>query len=68
MTFGKAYGKKLSDEQIKSLLAGKKILMRGLQSKSGKTYNAYLTPVGVESFNYDGKVGKSFKYNMEFTK
>lgn len=68
MTFGKAYGKKLSDAQIKSLLAGKKILMRGLQSKSGKTYSAYLTPVGVESFNYDGKVGKSFKYNMEFTK
>lgn len=68
MIFGKAYGKKLSDTQIKSLLAGKKILMRGLQSKSGKTYNAYLTPVGVESFNYDGKVGKSFKYNMEFTK
>lgn len=68
MTFGKAYGKTLSTAQIKSLLAGKKILMRGLQSKSGKTYNAYLTPAGVETYSYNGKEGKSFKFNMEFSK
>lgn len=68
MTFGKAYGKNLSNTQIKTLLSGKKILVRGLQSKSGKVYNAYLTPTGIETYNYNGKEGKAFKFNMEFTK
>lgn len=70
MNVSKAMGKELTDTQIKSLLANKKILMKGLTSKSGKTYDAYLTPVGIEEFTYQSKngpvSGKGFKFEMTF--
>lgn len=70
MTVSKAMGKSLTDTQIKSLLQNKRILVKGLTSKSGKTYDAYLTPAGLESFSYqsaNGPVsGKSFKFEITF--
>ncbi len=71
MQISKAMGKTLTKMQIKSLLSGKKILMKDLTSKTGKKYSAYLTPVGVESFSYKGndgsvKQGYGFKFQMDY--
>ncbi|MBR3735746.1 MAG: DNA topoisomerase III, partial [Lachnospiraceae bacterium] len=58
--------------EIRNVLAGKKIFKKGLKSKAGKTYDAYLIPDGVEKYTYekDGvtKNGVGMKYRMEFPK
>ncbi|MDL2302687.1 DNA topoisomerase 3, partial [Lachnospiraceae bacterium OttesenSCG-928-D06] len=70
MNVGRAMGAVLNDGQIKSLLEGKKILVKGLKGKSGKTYDAYLIPEGIEYYSYtkDGKTieGSQYKFKMEF--
>ena len=69
MNVGKALGVTLSDAQVKSLLQGKKILVKGLKGKKG-SYDAYLIPESVQEFSYtkDGKEIKGFQYKfkMEF--
>ena len=69
MNVGKAFGVTLSDSQVKSLLQGKKILVKGLKGKKG-SYDAYLIPESIEKFSYtkDGKEIKGFQYKfkMEF--
>lgn len=69
MNVGKALGVTLSDSQVRSLLQGKKILVKGLKGKKG-SYDAYLTPECIEDFSYtkDGKEIKGFQYKfkMEF--
>ena len=71
MNVGKALGVTLSDTQVKSLLQGKKILVKGLKGKKG-SYDAYLIPERIEEFSYrkDGKEIKGFQYKfkMEFPK
>jgi len=51
------------------LLAGKKILVKGLKGKKGN-YDAYLIPESIEDFSYtkDGKEikGSQYKFKMEF--
>ena len=66
MFLNKAYGKELTEKQIIDLLGGKKILLKGLTSKKGTKYDAYLTPVGVTDFEYNGKTGHGFKFEMSF--
>ena len=70
MNVGKALGVTLSDAQVKSLLQGKKILVKGLKGKKG-SYDAYLIPESIEEFSYtkDGKEIKGFQYKfkMEFS-
>lgn len=70
MNVGKALGVTLSDSQVKSLLQGKKILVKGLKGKKG-SYDAYLIPESVQEFSYtkDGKEIKGFQYKfkMEFS-
>ena len=65
-------GVALSDEQVKTLLLGKKILLKGLTSKGGKKYDAYIIPNGIEDYSYtkNGKTksGKQFKFAMDFPK
>ena len=69
MNVGKALGVTLSDTQVKSLLQGKKILVKGLKGKKG-SYDAYLIPESIEEFSYtkDGKEikGLQYKFKMEF--
>ena len=69
MNVGKALGVTLSDSQVKSLLQGKKILVKGLKGKKG-SYDAYLIPESIEDFSYtkDGKEinGFQYKFKMEF--
>jgi DNA topoisomerase-3 len=72
MNVGRAMGLVLNDGQIKNLLEGKKILVKGLKGKTGKTYDAYLIPEGIEDYSYtkDGKEikGSQYKFKMEFPK
>ena len=69
MNVGRALGVTFSDSQVKSLLQGKKILVKGLKGKKG-SYDAYLIPESVEEFSYtkDGKeiIGFQYKFKMEF--
>ena len=69
MSLGKIMGKQLSQEQVKSLLDGKKFLLKGLVSKAkGTTYDAYIVPDGIEPYSYNGKDGFQYKFSMEFPK
>lgn len=72
MNVGRAMGAALSDANIKSLLQGKRTLVKNLKSKAGKTYDAYLKPVGIEDYSYtkDGSSisGKQWKFEIEFPK
>ena len=65
MNVSRIMGVALSDEQVESLLAGKKTLLKGLMSKTGKKYDAYIIPIGTEEYHYtkDGeeKSGVQFK-------
>lgn len=70
MNVSRIMGVVLSDEQVESLLAGKKTLLKGLTSKAGKKYDAYIIPSGTEEYHYtkDGeeKSGVQFNFVMEF--
>ncbi len=72
MNVSRVMGAVLTDAQVKDMLAGKKILLKGLKSKAGKTYDAYIIPSGMEEYRYtkDGeeKSGVQFKFVMEFPK
>lgn len=73
MNVGRAFGKELTEEQVKDLLEGKRILVKGLKSKKGGTYDAYLTPDGIEPHSYTKKDGTEvngfqYKFNVEFPK
>lgn len=71
MNVSRVMGAALSDSQIKSLLEGKKTLVKGLKGKKG-SYDAYLIPEGVEDYSYtkDGKEikGSQYKIKLEFPK
>ncbi len=72
MNVSRVMGAALTDAQVKDMLAGKKILLKGLKSKAGKSYDAYIIPSGTEEYRYtkDGaeKSGVQFKFVMEFPK
>lgn len=66
MNVSRAMGANLSDSQIKSLLDGKKTLVKGLNGKKG-SYDAYLIPEGVKEYSYmkDGKEVRGFQYQLK---
>ena len=72
MNVSRVMGAALTDAQVKDMLAGKKILLKGLKNKANKTYDAYIIPSGTEEYHYtkDGeeKSGVQFKIVMEFPK
>lgn len=71
MNVSRAMGVALTDSQIKSMLEGKRILVKSLKGKKG-SYDACLIPDGVENYFYtkDGKEIKGFQYKvkLEFPK
>ena len=71
MNVSRAMGVALTDSQVKSMLEGKKTLVKGLKGKKG-SYDAYLIPEGVEDYSYtkDGKEvkGSQYKVKLEFPK
>ena len=73
MVLPQAMGATLTDSEVKSLLAGKKILVKGLRNKAGKVYDAYLKPVGIDEYSFSDKEGNKkngyqYKYDMSFPK
>ena len=72
MNVRKVMGVTLTEEQVKAILSGKKILLKGLKSKKDTLYDAYLIPTGIEEYCYktEGKEtsGMQFKFKMEFPK
>lgn len=67
MQLGYVRGQKMSKSQVKSLLDGKKILVKGLKSKDkGTKYDAYFIPDGIEPYTYKDKEGFQFKIKMDF--
>ena len=71
MNVSRAMGAALTDNQVKSMLEGKKTLVKGLKGKKG-SYDAYLIPEGIEDYSYtkDGKEvkGTQYKVKLEFPK
>ena len=71
MNVSRAMGAALTDSQVKSMLDGKKTLVKGLKGKKG-SYDAYLIPEGIEDYSYnkDGKEvkGTQYKVKLEFPK
>lgn len=60
------FGKKLAEHQIKSLLAGEKILVKNLPKKSGNgTYDAYFSPKSIVSRITDS--GTYYNYDFDVT-
>ena len=59
MGIAKYYSMPFTDSQVKSLLDGKKILMKGLEGRDGKPYGLFLEPAGIEGYSYE-KDGKQF--------
>lgn len=66
MNVSRAMGALLTDSQIRSLLEGKKTLVKGLKGKKG-SYDAYLIPEGIEEYSYakDGKEIRGFQYKVK---
>lgn len=66
MNVSRAMGAMLSDSQIKSMLAGKRTLVKGLKGKKG-SYDAYLIPEGVDEYSYtkNGKEIRGFQYKVK---
>lgn len=73
MSLNRYMGKELTDTQIKQLLEGKKVLVRGLKSKAGNNYDIFIKPVSVEPYSYTKKDGSQasgfqWKFETEFPK
>ena len=68
MRFAYAMGRKLSEEEIATLLSGERILLRNLKNKEGKIYNAYLTPGGTQEYSYekDGEMKSGIQWKFDF--
>ena len=72
MNLKQVRGVALTDDQVKALLSGEKILLQGLKSKNGTVYDAFFIPDGLEEYHYEkeGKEisGVQFRFSMEFPK
>lgn len=70
MNVAKYYSTPFTDSQVKSLLDGKKILLKGIKSRDGKPYDLCLEPDGIEDYSYekDGKkvTGSRFSFNKSY--
>lgn len=73
MSFGYAFGKQLDASQVKVLLAGNKVLLKGLKPKdpNKSPYDMYIIPKGIVPYSYTNKNGEQvqgmqFEYDREF--
>lgn len=72
MFLSKLMGRQLTDNQVKTLLEGNKILLKGLKKKDGSgTYDMYFKPIGIQDFSYTNKnnetvKGKQFVFERSF--
>lgn len=74
MMLGKLMGVDATEAQVKAILEGKKVHVKGIKKKDGSgTYSAYLTPEQLVDCSYTKKdgtevYGKQFKFKIEFPK
>lgn len=69
MMLGRYYQTVFSENQIKDLIEGKKILLKGQKSKAGKSYDMYLTADGIEEAEYTRKDGTAVSgYQFRYIK
>ena len=65
----KALGKDLTEAQVKTLLDGKKVLLKGLISKNkGTEYDMYIQSAGIEDYTFtkkDGSEGRGARLKFE---
>lgn len=70
MSVSKYYSTPFTDSQVKSLLAGEKILLKGLKGRNGRPYDLCLEPAGIEEYCYEknGKTarGSRFVFHKSF--
>ncbi len=72
MMVGNVFGRKLTENQVRQLLEGNKILLKGLKKKDGSgTYDMYFKPIGIQEFKYTSKngeelTGKQFVFERSF--
>lgn len=71
MSFGKVMGAELTRNQIKQLLLNKSVYVKGMRSKKGNTFDAYVTPDGIGEYSYtkggNEIHGKQFRYKLDFS-
>lgn len=66
MRISSYYKTKFSDKQVQDILAGKKILVKGLVAKTGKKYDAYYKMSGIRKLEYDGKITYQYEFDVSF--
>lgn len=70
MNVAKYYSTPFTDSQVRSLLDGKKILLKRLRGRDGKPYDLCLEPDGIEDYSYekDGKkvTGSRFSFKKSY--
>ena len=58
--------------QIRELLAGKQILLKGLTGKNNRMYDVFLKPTGIEEYSYEKNgetvTGYQFVYEKSYPK
>lgn len=64
----KVRGKELTESQLRELLSKKKVLIKNLENKEGKKYDAYFNLEGYEEHTYNDKTNYFLKINLEFPK
>lgn len=65
-SFNRFMGTEVTDTAMKAFMEKKKVLVKGLVSKEGKKYDAYILPKGFKETEYE-KEGETKKaYNLEF--
>ena len=61
-----------TDKQIKELLVGNQILVKGLIGKNNRTYDVFLKPKGIEEYSYEKNgetvIGYQFVYEKSYPK
>ena len=68
MSLSQAFKKQLTEKEVQSLLEKKRTLIKGLSSSNGKSFDAYLTPVGIKKFKKtDGTDGFGWDFRMEYS-
>lgn len=67
MSIAKYYSAQFTDSQVKSLLDGKKVLLKGLAGRDGKPYDLCLEPAGIEEYSYEknGETVSGYRFSYK---
>lgn len=68
MQVSRYFSTKFTDQQAADLLAGKKVLLKGVPGKNGKPYSLFLKPSGIEQYSYEKNEGTATGYQFSYEK